>query len=221
MLLERLFHRGKQRFGFVCSRNRDLAIEDEERYATDARLARLNVLGLDEIAVFRGREVSPQGRFVEPAARTDLREHLGIGQHGPLLEVAPKQALGNGILFPGAGRVMHQTMCLQRIGLNGDRVEGKLDTDLLADTRNARIVACTARTELAFYVGLSRHAFGRNVGIELIRKPAHGWRGLIGGLFSVHRQGGFEATLPDVAPGSNDVRDDLDGELGIHGISIG
>ena len=61
---------------------------------------------------------------------------------------------------------------------------------------------------------LARNARFRHVRVELERQPAHGWLLLIGPALLVQPQRGFQAPLADEAPGSDDVRDDVDGERG-------
>jgi len=49
----------------------------------------------------------------------------------------------------------------------------------------------------------------------LKRQPAHGGLFFIGGAFLVHPQCGFEAAFADETPGSNDIGDDFDQQLGL------
>ncbi len=94
-------------------------------------------------------------------------------------------------------------------------LERKFNVDFPAYACHARVAVRVAGAELALDVFLARNALIWQVRVELERQPAHGRLFLIGHALLEHPQGGFQAALTDETPGSDDVRNDVDGELGL------
>ena len=99
---------------------------------------------------------------------------------------------------------MHQTMRVERIGLNRDAVEGKSYADARAHLGHVA-VAAVGIAEFATQILGARNAFLRQIGIQLKRQPAHGRQCGIGNDLAILCECRRESALPDVAPGSDHV----------------
>ena len=94
-------------------------------------------------------------------------------------------------------------------GLSIDRVDVDLTGELAPDHDHALVDALSAGAELPCHVLLTGDPLLGQVRVQLERQPAHGWLGSIGMLLAVKVQRLFQLALPDEAPGSNHVRDDV------------
>jgi hypothetical protein len=108
-------------------------------------------------------------------------------------------------------------MRLEGIRLDLDRLERERDADAATHAGNTRVhFRPAAGTPFARDVFAPRNAAFGQVWIQLERQPAHGRPGLIGMLFAPGREGLLEPALPDVAPRSDYIRDDVDAKWFSH-----
>ena len=106
---------------------------------------------------------------------------------------------------------MKQAMGFEGIGLHADVLERERYADAAASGGDTGIhFGAATGPPFTFDVLATRHAARRQIGIQLKGQPAHGRLRLIGMLFAPRRKRGFETALPDVAPGSDDVGNDVD-----------
>ena len=92
-----------------------------------------------------------------------------------------------------------------------------MQIDRTADRGHARISFRAAlRAPFALDIFRARHAARGQIGVQLKRQPAHGRLGLIGMLLAPRLQRGLESALPDVAPGSDYIGDDVDTQRFAH-----
>jgi hypothetical protein len=113
-----------------------------------------------------------------------------------------------------------QPVRVARVRLQRDALEVERDAGLRPGPAHAIVDLRGARgpPELALEIVPAVDALGGQVGIELVGVPAHGRQRLAG--LGERRERGIEMALADVAPGADDVRDDVDdrqGRLGFHG----
>src|SRR5437867_11326286 len=102
-------------------------------------------------------------------------------------------------------------MRVARVRLPFDPLELEGDTDLRADGSHSGVDFCRPRLAAEFLLEI-RHTWNtlhRQIRVELERMPADGGREIrLAGAQS--RQRGFELALADVAPGADNVGDDVD-----------
>jgi len=144
----------------------------------------------------------------------DGQQHGRIGQVAPLEEEGFEQRLGHCRLAVPFGSQFDEGMSRQRVRLTGDLVELQFEADAPAGGAHALDDGRHRVAELASVVLFTRHALGRQVGIELVDAPAHLGRRLVGPGGTPLRQRGIELALADETPGADDVRDDVDLEHG-------
>jgi len=98
-------------------------------------------------------------------------------------------------------------MAIERIGLPADLVRRIGQTFRRRGRRDAfgdGVIALHG-AEFGFEIGLAVDAFARNPGIKEIRPPIHVDRDV-----GRARNRAFEPVLADIAPGTNDVGNDID-----------
>lgn len=191
-----------KRSRILRTRKRGTAIEQEERHPAPHALVISAHLLLD-LPPTRG--IPQRGlhlRPVHPARRGDGRRALRVGVH-PVGEVPPKERLLHLVLPRGAPhlqRVVEQRVRHEGVG-RPIGPPGEVDAHGGAGGPQARPDAGVVGS-----VRRLRHALRRRVGAELVRPPDDvGVDGL-----AVGRERRLKLALPDPAPGSGKVADDLD-----------
>jgi hypothetical protein len=105
--LSRLQHCVQQGLRFLSARYRHTAIKNEERYATDSCLARLQVSRRHSSAIGIGGEVGFEGLALQPGAHAQRCQLDAISEHGAFLKIAAEQAFGDRVFAPLLLCVVH------------------------------------------------------------------------------------------------------------------
>jgi hypothetical protein len=213
--LHGLHHRPQQRFRLMRTRHSGTPIEHEERHALDAGPTRFTVPSQYCGPVVLGSEVGSYRRVIETRPGTDPGKHGEIREHCAFLEKGAKQALHNLVLSPMPGTKHYEPVRVHRVRLHRYGIEREIDAKFPSYLHLVRIIALGAGSVSLLEVSLTRDPQNRQIGIQLIRQPVHDWTLTGGRLLDVAIERNLKAALRDVTPGSDDVRDDFDGEFAI------
>src|SRR5262245_55665172 len=141
-------------------------------------------------------------------------EDAGVTDVDRLLEIGSEQTVHEGILQPLPARLPNGAVGEPRVGRRLHAVKGKGNPELLAGFDHVAVeFGAARRTEFAGAVSLPLDPLRGHVGIELEGPPGQARRGR-------HVRGGkrrLEPALADIAPGTDHVRIDGDGEGVGHG----
>ena len=115
---------------------------------------------------------------IHSASLRRLDQHCGIADVRTVEKIAAKQGLNDRILAIFQICPMDQTMRIDAIGCDGNRIEVKRDFVAGAGFANSAIDAfrTLGATELCFQIFLAINPLDRHVGVELERMPGDGWR---------------------------------------------
>ena len=147
------------------------------------------------------------GRRIEPGFARDRGEDRAVADVAALDEIGLEQGLLHRVLHARLAGPVDHAMRIERVDRAGDALEVEIDP-----LRPARLgqplvhrVDRSLSAELLGEIGAAVEAARRNAGIELEGMPAHD--DIVVGAFA---QRGLEPALADVAPGTDDVGDDVD-----------
>ena len=132
-----------------------------------------------------------------------------IADIGALLEIELEKTVHQGFLRlrTRAARPPDGPVCVQCVGRNFNGVERKVDARAAAGLGDALVgdLQLVAAPELGFHVFAPVMAFRRNCRIELVWPPGNGNVEVV-----QLSQRCLEIALADVAPGADDIRNDVD-----------
>ena len=207
--LARAVQRLSKYFGALRARHAEALGEDEEGHAGDAEALGFSDLGAHGVFVGAFLEELGDDRLVEPAFARGVDEKLAVADVAPLLEIELEQAVDDLVLRAGGKGPADQPMRVQRVGRALDLVEGEGDAFLGAERAQPLMRGLDAPVvaELVDHVSLPVETLPRDARIELIGPPADR-----DGLALVAGERPLEPLLAEIAPGADDVADDIDRE---------
>ena len=182
--------------------------EDEERHAGHAEPLRLGDFRAHFFFVGAVGEQLFDDLAIHAAFVRRLDQQRAIADVAALFEIELEQPVDDFVLRAGQERPADQPMRVERIGRARDFVEGEGDAFLGAERLEAfmRRLDAPVIAEFVDHIGAPLETLFGNARVELIGAPMDRDR-----LALLLGEGALQPLLAEIAPGADDVADDVDG----------